>query len=338
MLNGSNGTSQGGVALLVDFENLVLSAGGGREADCAALLALAGGYGPVRVANVYADWRTRTMRDYPDGIHGLGVEFVQVLGRRRGRVLKNAVDVRMAVDAVELVRDVPGIGVYVIVSGDRDFVEVVQALKRHGKTVVGVARRGAVGAELVGVCDRFVYYESMEARVGARAVPAPAGPLRALVRGGRAAKCAARRMLRVREGSDGGAPTGAGVRADAPTVAVGGRRAIGWGWFEWAREQLASGAVAANEDGGWLHRIDDEAFAVVPDCFEEWAAREGVAVTTAKNRVHRLRLHRRQRRGGVMGDRFHAALGDGRKARGMLFPGGLLWGDEEPEIGRGRLV
>ena len=48
MLNG-NGQMEGGVALLVDFENLALGVEGGREVDCAALLTLAAGFGRCAV-------------------------------------------------------------------------------------------------------------------------------------------------------------------------------------------------------------------------------------------------------------------------------------------------
>ena len=336
MSNG-NGQRDGGVALLVDFENLALTVEGARrEVDCGALLTLAAGYGPVWGANLYADWRTRTMRGYPDDLYGLGMEFVQVLGRCRGRVLKNAVDIRMAVDAMELVWSVPRIDVYVVATGDRDFVEVVRALQRHGKTVVGVAPLDAASGELAGLCDRFVYYETIAGR--------------ALVRGGGAATRGVCRVLGARGGVSGGvgrqaradSPGGAEARdADAapPAGFADGPRGLGWGWFRWAREQLESGAVVVNADGGWLHRIGDDAFAVVSVCFEEWAAREGVAASTAKNRVGRLQRHRpSQRRDGGTGDRFRAVLGDGRRARGMLFPGGLLWGDDEPEDGSATLL
>lgn len=351
MLNG-DGQTEGGVALLVDFENLALGAEGGREVDCGALLTLAAGFGPVCGANVYADWRMKTLRRYPEDFYGLPMEFVQVLGRYRGRVLKNAVDVRMAVDAVELMHAMPAIDVYVVVTGDRDFIHVVQALQQRGKTVVGVAPCGAASAELVALCDRFVFYESIAGRAGPRPEPKAAdarGRLRALVGGGGGAKRAVRRILGFRGGMPGGPERDASARSPRgangtdpgkpPTAgAAGGLRGLGWGWFRWAREQLESGAVAVNADGGWLHRIGDEAFAVVPDCFEEWAAREGVGAKTAKNRVGRLRRHRSQRRAGGTCDRFHAALGDGRKARGMLFPGELLWGDDEPDAGSATLV
>ena len=206
-MSDENGQMEGGVALLVDFENLALTAEGRRrEVDCGALLTLASGSGPVWGANLYADWRTRTMRGYPADLYGLGMEFVQVLGRCRGRVLKNAVDMRMAVDAMELVRSVPRIDVYVVVTGDRDFVEVVRALQRHGKTVVGVAPLDAASGELAGLCDRFAYYETNAGRAGprpGRRVADARGTLRALVRGGGAATRAVRRVLGVRGGVSG---------------------------------------------------------------------------------------------------------------------------------------
>ena len=348
MSNG-NGQPEGGVALLVDFENLALEPDGAvRDVDCGALLALAARYGPVCGANVYADWRARSMRRYPEAYYELGLEFVQVLGRYRGRALKNAVDVRMAVDAADLVHTMPFIDVYVLATGDGDFVHVVQALQRHGRTVVGVAPQVCASAALVGLCDRFVYYESIAWRGAPRPGAADgSGAVRALVRSGRAAGRAVRRVLGFRGGTPGGrrCRTGGDPRdggppcADAPHGGNGtGQRGKGWGWFEWVREQVGSGAVAVNADGGWLHRVGEEALAVVPDCFEEWAAREGVATKTAKNRVSRLRRHRPQQGNGRTADRFHAELGDGRRVHAMLFPGELLWGDGEPEEGPARLA
>ena len=93
-----------------------------------------------------------------------------------------------------------------------------------------------------------------------------------------------------------------------------------------------------NADGSWLHRIGAEALAVVPDCFEGHAALEGVAPKTVKNRVTKLGRHRSRASGHGRADLFPAVLGDGRKVRGMLFPGALLWGDDEPEDGPARLA
>ena len=96
--------------------------------------------------------------------------------------------------------------------------------------------------------------------------------------------------------------------------------------------------MAANGDGAWLHRIGDEALVVVPDCFEELAALQGVGPKTVKNRVLKLGWHRSRPCLGGRADLFRAALGDGRRVLGMLFPGELLWGGDAPVPGPGRLL
>ena len=86
---------------------------------------------------------------------------MHVLGRRHGTLVKNAVDVKMAVDAVSFISSLPHIDVYVIVSGDRDFIHVLKELRRHGKTVIGVSPNSAVSKDFSGLCDRFIRYEAL---------------------------------------------------------------------------------------------------------------------------------------------------------------------------------
>ena len=480
MLNG-NGNPEGGVALLIDFENVVRGVErGGGEVDCGALMAVAAEHGPVRVANAYADWRMADTAPYQERLARAGIEPVSVLARRSGALFKNAVDLRVAVDAVELAWSMPNVDVYVLVTGDGDFVPVVYALRRRGKTVVGVCPHSGASRGLAAMCDRFVRYggwsggprgmlrglarcarggssrvqgavrrilgdrqrklaslgyEAMTPRRRARVTKVfeaardldGDGPFtvrdiqdrvagtavlskqdvvrcaRLLHEGGALEAADGRAYARFRErrfsvGADAasadafvlaheaalvarlshggqrvevdGAVAAALLGLDphsaddlayagrvleharnrlvgplrfagealAPeTGAVGDGRA-GWDWVRWVAEQVQSGAVAVNADGGWLHRIDDEAYAVVPDCFEELAALEGVRPKTVKNRVTKLGLHRLRSGGGGKVDLFRAVLGDGRTASGMLFPGGLLWGDDEPEDGSATLL
>lgn len=117
----ADAATSGRVALLIDFENLVRAVDE-EDIDCEAVFRLADEYGRVLVANAYADWRMRDVNQYQADLYGLGIELVHVLGQRRGVLIKNAVDVKMAVDAVSLMSSLPHIDVYVIVSGDRDFM------------------------------------------------------------------------------------------------------------------------------------------------------------------------------------------------------------------------
>ena len=158
----------GQVALLIDFENLVRAVDED-DIDCEALFRLAEQYGRVLVANAYADWRMKDVNQYQTDLYGLGIDLIHVLGRRRGAALKNAVDVKMAVDAVSLMAMLPHINVYVIASGDRDFIHVLKELRRHGKIVVGVSPSSAVSEDFAGLCDRFLRYEALTES------PAPTG-------------------------------------------------------------------------------------------------------------------------------------------------------------------
>ena len=142
-MNGGNVSMENQVALLIDFENLVRSVDE-EDIDCEAVFRLADEYGRVLVANAYADWRFKDVNQYQTDLYGLGIELVHVLGRRQGTHIKNAVDVKMAVDAVSLMSSLAHIDIYVIVSGDRDFIHVLKELRRHGKTVIGVSPNRAV--------------------------------------------------------------------------------------------------------------------------------------------------------------------------------------------------
>ena len=160
-----NADAAGGqVALLVDFENLVRAVDE-EDIDCEAVFRLADEYGRVLVANAYADWRMKDVNQYQTDLYGLGIELVHVMAHRRGAVVKNAVDVRMAVDAVSLMSSLPHIDVYVIVSGDRDFIHVLKELRRHGKTVIGVSPNSAVSSDFSSLCDRFLRYEALTSAV-----------------------------------------------------------------------------------------------------------------------------------------------------------------------------
>ena len=166
------------VALLIDFENLVRAVDE-EDIDCEAVFRLADEYGRVLVANAYADWRMKDVNQYQTDLYGLGIELVHIKGQRRGALIKNAVDVKMAVDTVSLMSSLPHIDIYVIVSGDRDFIHVLKELRCHGKPVIGVSPNSAVSSDFSSLCDRFLRYEALTSSVE------PTGARRASGRCGR---------------------------------------------------------------------------------------------------------------------------------------------------------
>ena len=159
MANGS-----GQVALLIDFENLVRGLGGSagkeRVADILEpgfLFNLAEEYGRVVVARAYADWRMGDVNAFQYELYNLGVDLIHVLAKRQ----KNAVDVKLAVDAIEMSWELPAVTTYVLVTGDRDFIHVLKALRRRGKIIVGVAPDASVSDDFATLCDRFIKYTAL---------------------------------------------------------------------------------------------------------------------------------------------------------------------------------
>ena len=152
------------VCLLIDFENLVYGLkdqyGEDRLADelnVNLLFNLAEEYGHVVLANAYADWRAYAVNQFQIDLYRLGVDLVHVVAKRG----KNAVDVKMAVDAIETIWTLPHIQTFIIVSGDRDFIHVLKMLRRHGKTVVGVAPAESTSDDFAALCDRFLRYAAL---------------------------------------------------------------------------------------------------------------------------------------------------------------------------------
>jgi uncharacterized LabA/DUF88 family protein len=151
----------GQVALLIDFENLVRGLVGEDSVDCEQLFRLAEEYGRVLLANAYADWRRKDVNQYQTELYRLGADLVHVFGKYSNSGFKNAVDVKMAVDAISTVSSLPHIDVFVIASGDRDFIHVLKALRRHGKTIIGVSPRASSSDDFATLCDRFVHFETL---------------------------------------------------------------------------------------------------------------------------------------------------------------------------------
>ncbi len=90
----------------------------------------------------------------PGGAGGLaraGFEPVFVAG---GSAHKNAADMRLCVDALELAHTRPEIGTFVLVSGDGDYLPLVQRLRRYGRRVVLVGFPENTATELAFLFSR----------------------------------------------------------------------------------------------------------------------------------------------------------------------------------------
>lgn len=150
-------------ALLIDFDNVTMGIRSDLASELRNLLSSDIIKGKVAVQRAYADWRR-----YPQYIVPLAESSIDmIMAPAYGSSKKNATDIRLAVDAMELVFTRPEIGTYILLSGDSDFASLVTKLKEYGKYVIGVGIRESSSDLLVMNCDEYYSYNALAGLVKA---------------------------------------------------------------------------------------------------------------------------------------------------------------------------
>ena len=144
-------------ALLIDFDNVTMGIRSELQTELKNLLSSDIVKGKVSVQRAYADWRR-----YPQYVVPLAEASIDmIMATAYGSAKKNATDIRLAVDAMELVFTRPEIGTFILLSGDSDFASLVTKLKEYGKYVIGVGIRESSSDLLVMNCDEYYSYNAL---------------------------------------------------------------------------------------------------------------------------------------------------------------------------------
>ncbi len=144
-------------ALLIDFDNVTMGIRSDLGNELRNLLGSDIIKGKVAVQRAYADWRRYPQYIVPLTESSIDMIFAPAYGSSK----KNATDIRLAVDAMELVFTRPEIGTYILLSGDSDFSSLVLKLKEYGKYVIGVGIRESSSDLLVMNCDEYYSYNAL---------------------------------------------------------------------------------------------------------------------------------------------------------------------------------
>ncbi len=154
---GFAGPESSHAALLIDFDNVTMGMRSDLSKELKSLLDTDVIKGKVSVQRAYADWRR-----YPQYIVPLSEASVDLIyAPAYGSNKKNATDIRMAIDALELVFIRPEIATYILLTGDSDFSSLVLKLKEYGKYVIGVGIQESSSDILVQNCDEYYSYTSL---------------------------------------------------------------------------------------------------------------------------------------------------------------------------------
>jgi uncharacterized protein (TIGR00288 family) len=144
-------------ALLIDFDNVTMGIRSDLGKELRNLLSSDIIKGKVAVQRAYADWRRYPQYIVPLSEASIDLIFAPAYGSSK----KNATDIRLAIDALELVFTRPEIGTFILLSGDSDFSSLVIKLKEYGKYVIGVGIRESSSDLLVQNCDEYYSYNAL---------------------------------------------------------------------------------------------------------------------------------------------------------------------------------
>ena len=126
--------------------------------DIGAVLDYASSYGAVALARAYADWSVPANAAYRRQLVDRAVDLTQLFPVSG---TKNGADIRLAVDAMEDLRQYADISHVVIVGGDSDYVPLAQRIKQLGRFVVGIGVTGSTSRALIAACDEFSQYDAL---------------------------------------------------------------------------------------------------------------------------------------------------------------------------------
>lgn len=148
------------IAVFLDYENLAIGARDhlGQAFDFGLVADALAERGRVITRKAYADW------SYFDNDRRMltrhHVELVDI-PQKMGGSRKNAADIKMAVDAVELAMDRAYIETFVVCTGDSDLSPLVHKLRELDRTVIGVGVKDSTSKLLPPACDEFMFYDNL---------------------------------------------------------------------------------------------------------------------------------------------------------------------------------
>jgi hypothetical protein len=168
------------IALFLDYENLAIGARDGLGVvpfDFGPIADALAERGRVVARRAYADW------SYFDADRRLlakaQVELIEI-PQRLGGTRKNAADIKLAVDAIELAYERGFVTTFAIGTGDSDFTPLMHKLREMDKRVIGIGVESSTSSLLPPACDEFLFYDRLSGveprRVRGRGRGKPSAP------------------------------------------------------------------------------------------------------------------------------------------------------------------
>lgn len=154
------------VAVFFDYENIVFSVRNNYNinANFEDLMDKCKEFGRVVVARAFADWNRQSSAMIPVLIsNGFDPVYVPSFQMGDGQIRKNAVDMYMAIDAMDILHNRKNVDTFILLTGDSDFLPLVNAVRREGNRVIAIGVDGSASSHLAQSVDEFIFYSQVSA-------------------------------------------------------------------------------------------------------------------------------------------------------------------------------
>ncbi len=156
MKNQTERQSQNTIAVFIDFENLYYSSlnNYGEAPDLMIIRNLCEKKGGIASIQAFGDWVR-----FNDQIDGLQTSGIQPVFTPLSRTEKSSADTFICVSAMKLFMQNENINTLILVSGDRDFIPLLNELRSLGKSTYLMGVPGSISRDLVNVADGLIEYQ-----------------------------------------------------------------------------------------------------------------------------------------------------------------------------------
>ncbi len=165
--NGITERPKKDVALFLDFENVYISVRQvyKQNPNFEVIVEKAEEFGRVIISRAYADWYH--YQRITNSLYANGIEPVYVPTYYYGQdpqhtnAIKNSVDIHLVIDAMRMLYSHDNIETFVFVTGDRDFIPLMNAIRQYGKECIVIGVAESASSHLAQSADEFYFYHQL---------------------------------------------------------------------------------------------------------------------------------------------------------------------------------
>lgn len=119
----------------------------------------------VSIQRAYADWALPINKNLRNSVLLVGIELIHIFNTNQYDKFKNAADVSLIIDVVDMISKRPEIENYVIASGDGIFAFLAKKLHERGKRVIGCSFDKITNIIFRNACDYFIALEKSDSSI-----------------------------------------------------------------------------------------------------------------------------------------------------------------------------